>query len=972
MRRFMYGTHVLLHISVFLFFWAIGDFFYTVDHLFGVVARYALVAASIVYVLLSISPLISNNSPYNTPITLLLRVGWIILHIINRFPSWFPSWYRREPFDLTGLKYYQGIHFDRAQFYSMEAGKRAENIEPYAMKWLFTDDDFSDDDMDKFLEGLPGYMSSSHTKKGQLDQYLTADPILSRIKEHFITCATSVGLSDEARIERVSSCVKALLRIFQYSREYKQKAVESSPELAPDKLKRELELQRKYTQELINHFKSLSDMVDQEIALRASCIGALAVQGLLSQLAQDNRKTDKSQFPISLIPIYEFSLPPNDNTDTMRQPDGGHRSKPEEMWDSLLQDGPLTNLTTLAQAIRDREDAPPSNLSFCWKTLDKLLKQLGTIRFKGSTHAQDRFDKLHEDIRTYVRDDERGFRVTPLLEILDIVARGQRLLTLFSGYPKYQAKYHNRPDVVFGKEYLQNSDLLEAFADCLPHFISNNSLDNSPEVSRDLMEKVVRDDNLWTSLQVNLWNIQRSDRPTPDKHRVFEDCCTVVYLAFLIPEDSREVDRRAPEFESLAQNWWPFIEHCFRVQVTFMGKATNFRVGVIKARFCNALLARFSNDIKEGTVSFRSQWDVASLARLIRTLGLWDKENLEFWNSYVNGGHIGAEFTTKALEMIDIIARDGPLLIFCLLGHLTVSAVPLDQSGLEFEDIEKVRKLQVKVIDKERLHLNRPSDKVWGEVGQMRKQVHDLLGKNAGKDIKILQDLLQLIDDVYNLRFSGSGSEGPSQSNPAEEQGCKASDAKILTSSSESRGITNRCSFDSESTSVSGGGPPSGTPTGEREVGFGRACSLLFPGAFIDFQPENPAVKVLDRERETYVPVRAESLQSDESGSRGLPSHATVQRTPGVRIMGRSTVTSISAIHLPVLGDARQHGFTRQTDSGYSGTLGLSLVTPASTSVLSTSRIIRPNHAIGSSYEPFEFSNEDQSSTESSSLLSHP
>jgi hypothetical protein len=673
----------------------------------------------------------------------------------------------------------------------------------------------------------------------------------------------------------------------------------------------------------MDHFNTLCGTEDQMIALYASCIRALAIQGFLSQLGQDSRKTDKSHFPVSLLPFYEFSLPPHHNTDS---------PKPEEKWDSLLHDGPLTNLTTLAQAIRDREDAPPSNLSFCWKTLDKLLKQLGTIRFKGSTHAQDRFDKLHEDIRTYVRDDERGFRVTPLLEILDIVARGQRLLTLFSGYPKYQAKYHNRPDVVFGKEYLQNSDLLEAFADCLPHFISNNSLDNSPEVSRDLMEKVVRDDNLWTSLQVNLWNIQRSDRPTPDKHRVFEDCCTVVYLAFLIPEDSREVDRRAPEFESLAQNWWPFIEHSFRVQGTFMGRATSFRVGVIKARFCNVLLAWVSNDINEGTVSFRSQWDVASLARLIRTLGLRDEENPESWNSYVNGGHIGTEFTTKALEMIDIIARDGPLLIFCLLGRLVLTAVPLDQSGLEFEEIEKVRELQVKVIDEERLRLNHPSDKVWGDIGQMRKQVHDLLGNNAGKDREILQDLLQKIDVVCNLRFSGL--EGPSQSDPVEEQGPKTSVAVDLMSSSRSRGHTIQRSFASESTAVSDGGPSSGTPTGE--VGFGRASSLLISGAFIDLQPEYRADKVFDRERETYV--RTESPQSDESGSRSPSSpHATVQDTPGLGFMNRSTVTSLSAINSPLLGDARQHGFTRQTDSEYSSTRP-SLVTRASTSVLSTLR----------------------------------
>ncbi|KAF8468063.1 hypothetical protein DFH94DRAFT_285284, partial [Russula ochroleuca] len=45
MRRFMYGTHVLLHISVFLFFWALSDFFYTVDRHFGGVTRYALLAS---------------------------------------------------------------------------------------------------------------------------------------------------------------------------------------------------------------------------------------------------------------------------------------------------------------------------------------------------------------------------------------------------------------------------------------------------------------------------------------------------------------------------------------------------------------------------------------------------------------------------------------------------------------------------------------------------------------------------------------------------------------------------------------------------------------------------------------------------------------------------------------------------------------------------------------------------------------
>ncbi|KAI0290608.1 hypothetical protein BC826DRAFT_912971, partial [Russula brevipes] len=67
MRRFIYGTHVLLHISVFLFFWAISDFFYTIHPLVGAVTRYSLAVSAVVYMALSISPLISGDSPYNTP-----------------------------------------------------------------------------------------------------------------------------------------------------------------------------------------------------------------------------------------------------------------------------------------------------------------------------------------------------------------------------------------------------------------------------------------------------------------------------------------------------------------------------------------------------------------------------------------------------------------------------------------------------------------------------------------------------------------------------------------------------------------------------------------------------------------------------------------------------------------------------------------------------------------------------------------
>jgi hypothetical protein len=453
---------------------------------------------------------------------------------------------------------------------------------------------------------------------------------------------------------------------------------------------------------------------------------------------------------------------------------------------------------------------------------------------------------------------------------------------VFSSHPKY----HSRADVVFGKGYLRNGELLEAFAQCLPDFIANNS----PDVCMHAVEKVVICDNLWTSLQVNLWNTQRSDSPVTDKLRVFEDCCTVLDSTFSVLEDSQEVDWRAPEFGSLLNHFESFITHCF--QGAFMGRATSFRVGIIRARFCRALLVQFKDDIdRERTVSFRSQWDVASLARLICNLGFLDKENADFWGSYVYGGHIGANFTVKALEMIDMAARDGPLLIFCQLGHLAITAVPLNQSGLKSEDIEKVLKLQTTAIENKHLPMKRASDIVWEALGQLRELGNERCVKNTGKDRKLLERLLKMIDRVSHLRSSGT--MDPGQGEPAEK----------------------RLSFGSDSTAVSGG------QSSESENGFGCARSLSTPRATTDLWPD--------------------------SGSDSLPSfHSTVQVTPGMGLVHRSFGTPLSTFppvilrpHLQHMGGSQRHNYTsmRRTGGVSSATMPM-FATRASTSALFASR----------------------------------
>ena len=155
--------------------------------------------------------------------------------------------------------------------------------------------------------------------------------------------------------------------------------------------------------------------------------------------------------------------------------------------------------------------------------------------------------------------------------------------------------------------------------------------------------------------------------------------------------------------------------------------------------------------------------------------------------------------------------------------------MPLDQSGLDLEDLEKVWTLQKEAIKNTCLPLKSASVKVWESQDQLRQKVNDLRGKNTGKDRKNLRCLLRRIDKVQHRRPSDS--DGPIKSDSAEEQCPKTSAAANSLSSSESR--HKRSSFSSESTAFSGG-----PTTGEGEDGFGRARSLLILGAFIDLPPE--------------------------------------------------------------------------------------------------------------------------------------
>jgi hypothetical protein len=773
-RTFTYGIHALLHLSVFLFLCGVSDYLYVIYPRVGTISWYCVITSAVAYVALSIFPLIIGNCPYETALTppLLLGSALILFFCRNawrRFQRIIGTWSRREV-----------PYLDRIRSLVEEANVRASHLDPYAMKWLFTVEGFIDTDMDKFLEALPGYIHSHFTITEELPGVLTAPYILQRIREHLLTCVTTTELSEQACIKRVSACVESLRVIFHLRTSVT--VLKKSDE----------ESLQSYSQSIVDGLNSLCEKPDEIRDLRAFCVRALAFQGILTRCLESTRAGSPNiTFPSHFLPLYTFFSSLTDTLQDQEQQALAEVSDEDTKWRFLLYEGSFINLTLLARAIllHDDLDISPTSLSMCWKTLDILRSELRIARADISVSSLQLFNVIHTKTRRRVESEEPGFSVIPLLEILNAVDGGRRLSMVFQDHPKYRSK----ANLVFEKGHLRNPDLFHAFAKCLPDFVAKH-----PDKSEDFMEDLVLYDHLWTSLQVHLLNSLRPNCLIPAMIRVFDTCCTVIDTVFAALENSQKVDLRTPDFGSLAHYFEVFVTDCF--QGMFVERAIGFRVGLIKARFCNAILAQFLDEFnRSGTVIFRSHWDVASLARVFYSLGVGNDVDVEFWKSYVDGGPIGPEFLAKAFTELETAKRDGPLLNFCRLGHLGMMAVPFEGSDLKEADFAKLLNLMQKMAEDSPLPLAHASTSVWEELRRLHDEVaeiyekicyddHQVVGdfeRSYSEDIAHMGALLMKIKEVYRDRPSSTREPYPIDHVQARASGSSA----VVPPNPPSRGI---------------------------------------------------------------------------------------------------------------------------------------------------------------------------------------
>jgi hypothetical protein len=170
MIRLTYGIPVLLPLAVSLFFLALSDWLYSINVSIGATAYYCLVASLITYMSLSILPFIVRNAPYQTALTTPLQACIYLIQASYLFLIRLLQRTSRVYETQKGSKLINRIHVDRARTLMKE--------------------------MDTFLNGLPRYIHSPLTDTRLLIEGLKEDGAPWRIREHFMTCVTSVELSE--------------------------------------------------------------------------------------------------------------------------------------------------------------------------------------------------------------------------------------------------------------------------------------------------------------------------------------------------------------------------------------------------------------------------------------------------------------------------------------------------------------------------------------------------------------------------------------------------------------------------------------------------------------------------------------------------------------------------------------------------------------------------------------------------------
>ena len=732
MIRLTYGVPVLLHLAVFLFFYAISEWLHSINVPVGTTARYCLIALFAAYMALSVLPLIVRNSPYQTALTTPLQacVSFILFPYIVLCRLVGNSYY--QSFELSHI--FKGLFAGRALIliWKVQMLTRAPYLDRSAMQWLLQE--LNEDNMDTFLSGLPGYLQSPLTDKNVVVEGLIEDGIPRRILHHMTTCLSSVELSQEESLSRASTCINSLRLI--------SEAV--SETATPSRLK------SGNVFEIMRYLWWFS--MDSSTALRAWCIRGLVIGDLLFPFVDLDARRSGARHPNYLIPLHRV-IGQWKTTDfgTLISPGYTfpiYEEAQHDMWQDVY-DGPLINLAVLAYAILSRAQVDEGSVNFdmAWKTLETLLKSFGLAQVEASSLARKLFDEVLHKARDEVsKYNGEVTQIDPLLKTLDIVIRGLRLAKAFA-YSQMPKPPRKQIEAIFGPEQLRNTELMEAFAAHLRGYVRCFNA-GSPEVSQKYMEDLIMEDKLWEQLHFSLLKCFDPEVPFPDKLRIVMAFFDIFNVAFDVLKESTIIEWRSADISLL-------FHHCERFQRQVapgepFNKAFDFRSILFDSQYHHALLSQIAMQQSRGEplmVKFPP-----SLSILVKGLGLGNQGDLDILAPRIRTPLDGV---IKAGQIIDVILRDGPLSNFCILGRSSFDKMALDD--LTSDDIKKLLKTLERMVDAP-VPFTNSSEDAWTRFDKLYTIVRNPAKWGGDNEtMERLQPLLNLIEKVKRIRPPADG-----------------------------------------------------------------------------------------------------------------------------------------------------------------------------------------------------------------------
>jgi hypothetical protein len=739
MRRLTYVVSILLHIAVFLFFFSLSDWLYTINVLVGVTARCCFAVLLGVYIILSVLPLVFKNAPYQTALTTPIRGYVSLIRLLSIAFLHFVGSTSRVSEVWKGSGLWDRIHLGRSRVLKMEIKRQAPKLDQSAMHWLLQQLD--EDEMDTFLGGLPGYILSPLTDTKLVVEGLMEAKVPKRIANHLKLCVTSLEHSHREHMSRASTYIKSLHLISQ-----------SAPSPTTG------QASEGYTiQAIIKDLGSLCDFSNASTALRAFCVRSLVIGEFLVPFASvDAEKQLAKEFPDYLKPLYGVihvyttteiaqwsSLTPQVTSDQL--PNG------REMWTRVLYDGPLINLAVLAHGVLSCANDDEGDLEVAWKTFKTLLQMLGLSQVRASSQVRERFTDVHSNVRERVNSHEGGrTQIIPLLDIFNNVLSGLRLVEVLKRAPNLPPR---QIQAIFGQEQLRNSELLEVFAAHLPQHIE----EVRPRMSKDFMELLVLEDKLWEQLHVSL--LQRFHRQDPfhETFRTVTAIFDILDVAFVNLKDSSNIDWQSPVFHPLFGYLIEFERTMANDPDTLIKKVASLRVAFASVQFCQALLAQFS--MQRGLEEPFAMQSLNALSTLVWVLGLGSQEVRE----YLTDKNTEATFdlTSEVVPIVDLVLRDGPLENICKLLRLILDLMRIRAPDSTLDKSLKLLRRIREQLDGLHLLLVPASREVWSRFDHIRDAVGPYVSGASALESGWLKSVLEVIEFVEHARLAGvEGADG--------------------------------------------------------------------------------------------------------------------------------------------------------------------------------------------------------------------